>query len=150
MLRFTLELIEQSVCQAFCIWIKEQSIYTLSHTQLLFQQTPIERYVTHNHITLDHLVAAHFKIICLGKLFALRECKGILFDFVGYAVMQSAPIINQFIDNPRSCRAANNQQNILTYRSPIIPKMLQTRNKVGFGCIHPWKFIQENNLLAFG
>lgn len=109
MLRFTLELIEQSVCQAFCIWIKEQSIYILSHTQLLFQQTPIERYATHNHITLDHLAAAHFKIICLGKLFALREYKGILFDFVGYAAVQFTPIINQFTDNSRSCKAANNQ-----------------------------------------
>gem|GEM_PF-84613 len=69
---------------------------------------------------------------------------------MGDAVVQPAPVIDEFVNHPGGSGAADNQQNILAGTRPTVPKIFQCMQKSRFRGIKPRQFIEKDRFLPFG
>jgi len=63
--------------------------------------------------------------------FCLGKGERFQMDASGNPVMQTAPVVNHFLNHPRGCGTANDNDYILI-NSPAIPEKPQSPQKTGF------------------
>lgn len=70
-------------------------------------------------------------------------------DASGYAIMQTALIVNQLVHHPRGGRAACHKHDIIAHRHPTVPKILQRLHKITLFMVNPRHLVKENHLSTF-
>ena len=126
---------------------KEKRIYILSQAPALLHQRPIIGNTTHHHIRLQQIISRISQAHSLAIFLTLVKGERLQEYLIIHAIMKSAMIPENLIDNPGCGRTANNEQDVVSHGSPSIPEKLQSRDKLRPRRIHPRHFVDENNFL---
>ena len=77
------------------------------------------------------------------------QCERHQIDLRVHTVVESSPVLDDLVNDPRRGGSTDNQQNVLAGAAPAVPEMLQGRNEIGLGRIHPRDLVNEDHLLFF-